>query len=36
MNRHSVIHDAFQGVDFWNGFMNYRDNFENVLLDTHL
>ncbi|CAE7119219.1 unnamed protein product [Rhizoctonia solani] len=29
-----VIHDAFQPLSSWNGFMNYP-NFEAVAMDTH-
>lgn len=29
-----MIHDAFQSLSFWNGFMQPPD-FEGVLLDTH-
>ncbi len=30
-----MIHDAFQPLTFWNGFMQ-PPNFEGVILDTHL
>ncbi|KAB5589922.1 Glucan 1,3-beta-glucosidase [Ceratobasidium theobromae] len=29
-----VIHDAFQNLTYWNGFMHYP-NFEGVMMDTH-
>lgn len=31
-----VIHDAFQNVDSWNGFMNTQSGTNNVALDTHI
>ncbi len=30
-----MIHDAFQPLTFWNGFMP-PPNFEGVILDTHI
>ena len=31
-----VIHDAFQNIDSWNGFMNTQAGTNNVALDTHI
>ena len=31
-----AIHDGFQGVPFWNGFMGAGSGIDNVLLDTHI
>lgn len=31
-----VIHDAFQNIDSWNGFMNTQSGIQNVILDTHI
>ncbi|KAG5634617.1 hypothetical protein H0H81_001373, partial [Sphagnurus paluster] len=30
-----VIHDAFQSINYWQGFMSYP-SFEGVILDTHV
>lgn len=30
-----MIHDAFQSLSYWNGFMQPPD-FQGVLLDTHI
>ncbi|PPR01920.1 hypothetical protein CVT24_001259 [Panaeolus cyanescens] len=30
-----LIHDAFQPISYWNGFMSYP-NWEGVMLDTHI
>jgi hypothetical protein len=30
-----MIHDAFQPVSYWNGFMPYPE-YEGVILDTHI
>jgi glucan 1,3-beta-glucosidase len=31
-----VIHDAFQNINSWNGFMNGASGLNNVILDTHI
>jgi glucan 1,3-beta-glucosidase len=31
-----VIHDAFEGVGYWNGFMGPGAGVNNVMLDTHV
>jgi glucan 1,3-beta-glucosidase len=31
-----VIHDAFEGLSFWNGFMGPGSGTNNVILDTHV
>jgi len=31
-----VIHDAFEGLSYWNGFMNSAAGVNNVMLDTHV
>ncbi|KAJ3564548.1 hypothetical protein NP233_g8228 [Leucocoprinus birnbaumii] len=31
-----LIHDAFQGVSYWDGFMQPSDNYNGVALDTHI
>ncbi|KAH8813093.1 glucan 1,3-beta-glucosidase [Xylogone sp. PMI_703] len=31
-----VIHDAFEDVQYWNGFMNQASGYSNVILDTHI
>ena len=31
-----TIHDAFEGVGYWNGFMNGASGVNNVMLDTHI
>ena len=30
-----TIHDAFEGVQYWNGFMDGQSGVNNVMLDTH-
>lgn len=31
-----VIHDAFEGTEYWNGFMGPGAGVNNVILDTHV
>jgi len=31
-----MIHDAFQPISYWSGFMQPSDGYEGVLLDTHI
>lgn len=31
-----VIHDAFQNINSWNGFMNGASGLNDVMLDTHI
>ena len=30
-----MIHDAFQSISYWNGFMPYPQ-YQGVILDTHI
>ncbi|EJU03858.1 glycoside hydrolase family 5 protein [Dacryopinax primogenitus] len=31
-----VLHDAFQSLDYWNGFLTSNTGASNVLMDTHI
>ncbi|KAG9241515.1 glucan 1,3-beta-glucosidase [Calycina marina] len=31
-----VMHDAFLGVPYWNGFANSASGLNNIILDTHI
>lgn len=30
-----MIHDAFQDLSYWNGYMNPADGFQGVAMDHH-
>lgn len=31
-----MIHDAFQPISYWNGFMQPSDGYSGVIIDTHI
>lgn len=35
-NTVELIHDAFQDLSYWNGFMTYANGYEGVAMDTHI
>jgi len=35
-NTVELIHDAFQNLSYWDGFMVESDGYEGVAMDTHI
>jgi glucan 1,3-beta-glucosidase len=35
-NTVELIHDAFQNLSYWDGFMTSGDGYQGVAMDTHI